>query len=177
MMDIQEIQEQLITRHRDFIHELRTLTPEEFHYAPEGKWNAGQQVDHIRTSVKPLNRILVLPAAMIRMLFGRANRPSRTYDELVSRYRERLQGGGRAPSRFQPRVCSFEERVPLAKSLMKEVEGVARRAGTFSEKDLDALILPHPLLGKITLREMLYFTIYHVGHHGDLVKNQLSSRT
>ncbi len=40
-----------------------------------------------------------------------------------------------------------------------------KRVDSFSEAQLDALILPHPLLGKLTLREMLYFTIYHVQHH------------
>ena len=39
------------------------------------------------------------------------------------------------------------------------------RADSFSEKQLDTFILPHPLLGKLTLREMLYFTIYHAEHH------------
>ena len=176
-MDIQEIQEQLITRHRDFIHELRPLTAEEFLFSPEGKWNAGQQADHIRMSVRPLNHALMLPAFIIRLLFGRSNRPSRSYDELVSRYRQKLQAGGRAPSRFQPNGCTFVGRIELAKALMKEADGLARKAGRFSVSDLDTLILPHPLLGKVTLREMLYFTIYHVGHHGDLVRNQLASRT
>lgn len=176
-MDIKEIQEQLITRHRDFIHDLRPLIEAEFLYAPEGKWNAGQQADHIRMSVRPLKQALMLPAFMIRMLFGKANRPSRSYDELVARYQERLQGGGQAPARFRPKGCSFEGRVALAKSLMKEVEGVSRKAGRFSESQLDSLILPHPLLGKVTLREMLYFTVYHVGHHGDQVKANLARRS
>lgn len=44
----------------------------------------------------------------------------------------------------------------------------------YSEQELDQTILPHPLLGKITLREMLYFTIYHVEHHHHLTKNNLS---
>jgi hypothetical protein len=35
----------------------------------------------------------------------------------------------------------------------------------FSEDDLDSIRLPHPLLGKLTVREMLYFAVYHVGHH------------
>jgi hypothetical protein len=26
-------------------------------------------------------------------------------------------------------------------------------------------VLPHPLLGKLTIREMLYFTVYHGEHH------------
>ena len=33
------------------------------------------------------------------------------------------------------------------------------------EKDLDFYVLPHPLIGKLTLREMLFFCIYHVQHH------------
>lgn len=175
-MEIKDIQEQLVSRHRDFIHDLRPLNEADFLYAPEGKWNAAQQADHIRMSVRPLNQALMLPAFIIRMLFGKANRPSRSYDELVARYREKLQGGGRAPARFQPKGCSFDARVSMARSLMKEVEGVARKAGRFSERDLDLLILPHPLLGRVTLREMLYFTIYHVGHHGELVKKGLEER-
>lgn len=175
-MDIRDIQEQLVSRHRDFIHDLRPLNEADFLYAPEGKWNAGQQADHIRMSVRPLNQALALPAFVIRLLFGKANRPSRSYDELVARYREKLQAGGRAPSRFQPKGCSFDTRVTLARSLMKEVDGVARKAGRFSDRDLDTLILPHPLLGKVTLREMLYFTIYHVGHHGEQVRMNLEQR-
>ena len=175
-MDIKDIQEQLVSRHRDFIHDLRPLSEADFLYAPEGKWNAGQQADHIRMSVRPLNHALMLPAFIIRMLFGKANRPSRSYDELVERYHQKLQAGGRAPSRFQPRGCSYGERVSLAKALMKQVDGVSGKAGRFSESDLDSLILPHPLLGKVTLREMLYFTIYHVGHHGEQVKANLVKR-
>jgi hypothetical protein len=40
---------------------------------------------------------------------------------------------------------------------------------------LDLLILPHPLLGKLTLREMLYFTLYHVEHHEKQVLENLKS--
>jgi len=32
------------------------------------------------------------------------------------------------------------------------------------------VLLPHPLLGKVTVREMLYFTIHHVQHHHALVE-------
>ena len=39
-----------------------------------------------------------------------------------------------------------------------------------SEKDLDKYILPHPLLGRMPLREMLFFTIYHTQHHTNSIK-------
>ena len=30
---------------------------------------------------------------------------------------------------------------------------------------MDNFLIKHPLLGKITLRELCYFTIYHTQHH------------
>lgn len=44
---------------------------------------------------------------------------------------------------------------------------------SFTEKELDQYVLPHPLLGKLTLREMMFFTIYHVQHHEVLTKKNL----
>jgi hypothetical protein len=34
-----------------------------------------------------------------------------------------------------------------------------------TEKDLDNYLAKHPLLGRITLRELCYFTIFHTEHH------------
>jgi hypothetical protein len=31
----------------------------------------------------------------------------------------------------------------------------------WGESELDSYILPHPILGKLTIREMLFFTLYH----------------
>ncbi len=37
----------------------------------------------------------------------------------------------------------------------------------WSEQQLDTLRLPHPILGKLTVREMLFFTEFHTRHHLD----------
>ena len=52
--------------------------------------------------------------------------------------------------------------------------GVDRAIGKWSEEKLDALQLPHPLLGNLTVREMLLFTLYHQRHHIDVVRRRLS---
>lgn len=39
---------------------------------------------------------------------------------------------------------------------------------------LDQYLAPHPLLGKITLRELGYFTIYHTEHHLAIIKERLN---
>jgi uncharacterized damage-inducible protein DinB len=48
-----------------------------------------------------------------------------------------------------------------------------RKIDKISEEDLDKHILPHPLIGKTTIREILYFTIYHVQHHQKAIKENL----
>jgi len=83
---------------------------------------------------------------------------------LVERYRQRLKDGGRAPSRFLPTQSSVDLDARVD-SLQRMIRKLSLSLDHFSEEQLDRLLLPHPLLGKLTLREMLYFTIYHVQHH------------
>ena len=40
-----------------------------------------------------------------------------------------------------------------------------------SEKNLDTLILPHPLMGKMTVREIIMWTAYHAEHHTTTLQN------
>jgi hypothetical protein len=42
-----------------------------------------------------------------------------------------------------------------------------------SDKALDSYRLPHPILGKISLRELAIFTSFHTVHHIELLKSKL----
>ena len=81
----------------------------------------------------------------------------------MTRYQGKLAAGGRASKPFVPGVPRNLKRVYTR--LEHTVDRLNRRIDRFSESELDTLILPHPLLGKLTLREMLYFTAYHADHH------------
>jgi len=50
-----------------------------------------------------------------------------------------------------------------------------KKIKNYNEANLDKYIIPHPLLGKLTLREMLFFTIHHNEHHLDLIKKYSSA--
>jgi hypothetical protein len=39
--------------------------------------------------------------------------------------------------------------------------------GNWSERTLDRTRMPHPILGRITAREMVFFMIYHGSSGGD----------
>jgi hypothetical protein len=172
-MSRQQIIEKLYKNHNEFIDYLMSLPDEEFMFSYKNKWTAAQQLDHIIRCVKPLTLIFRLPKFLIRLRFGKANRNSKSYDQFVSRYEEISAKGTNPPQRFIPESINPEQRNQLVQSLTKSLNKLCREAATFKEKELDTLILPHPMFGKLTFREMLYFTIHHVKHHEEITKRNL----
>jgi hypothetical protein len=171
-----EILERLETNHNQFISYLDSLNESDFEYAFSGKWSAGQQLKHIVLSVKPLAQGFLLPRFLLKIIFGKANRPSKTYDDLVLKYDEKIKLGGRASAAFLPKVVNFSEKDKLYRTLMGYLKTIKNSLENYTEEDFDLMILPHPLLGKITVREMLYFTAHHVVHHEQLIKLYLSQK-
>ncbi len=173
-MDKQTIKNKLYENHRSFISYLDDLTKEEYLNSKNEKWTAGQQLEHIYLGVKPVRQILSLPKFMLKLIWGQANRKSNNYEELVKKYLLKLENGGRATRRFIPKAVSIEKGQKLKDDLKNEVEKLSSKLEKLTEEELDTYILPHPLLGKLTIREMLYFTIYHVRHHEELTKRNLN---
>lgn len=174
-MDKHAIINRLTENHQEFIHCIQQLSPDEFMYSPNKKWTAGQQLEHIYLSVKPVNLAFKLPAFLLKLIWGKANRASRSYDELIARYHAKLANGSTATGPFVPKLVDQKKGQKLTLKLKNEVVQLCKSIEKLSEEELDYFILPHPLLGKLTLREMLYFTIYHVKHHENLVVNQVHS--
>ena len=174
-MNKEAIQQQLISSHRAFIDQVMSLEEAAFNFSKEGKWNAGQTLDHLQRAVSTLSLAMLLPKEAFILLFGKANRPSKDYEGLVMKYRQKLSEGGKAHGRYLPKTIQFSKRNKAAEALLQSVQRIGRRLKGYSETQLDTIILPHPLLGKITMREMMYFTMYHAEHHLQIVKRDLAT--
>jgi hypothetical protein len=172
-MNKQEIINALKLGHQSFVDYILQLPDEDFLKQLPGKWSTGQQLDHIFRAVRPVTLAFGLPAFVLKMIFGKSNRPGRTYEELVAKYKSKLAAGGIASGRFIPEKIKLSNRLNLAQSLILKVGKLCHEVENYPDDQLDTLILPHPLLGKLTLREMLYFTIYHVEHHHAITKRSL----
>ncbi|MCE3283707.1 MAG: DinB family protein, partial [Chitinophagaceae bacterium] len=72
---------------------IETQPDEVFEKCYDGKWSAGQHLDHMIRSVKPLNLAYRLPGWGLRLAFGKMNREARNYDSLVERYKSKLSKG------------------------------------------------------------------------------------
>lgn len=168
-----EIQDKLLRNHEILAELIHSLNDRDFLYAENGKWTAGQQLDHIRRSVRALNQALLLPKFVLKLIIGKANRPSKNYEDLVAKYQLKLQAGGRATGAYLPPAISVIQKKKLKVKLLKTVHSLIQKVSHYNEKQLDDYILPHPLLGKLTMREMLYFTIYHAEHHLKITRRNL----
>ncbi|MEM7369371.1 MAG: DinB family protein [Bacteroidota bacterium] len=138
---------------------------ERFSQGPEGKWTTGQHISHLIKSTKPLNMALRLPKIQLKAMFGKPNRPLRSYDEVVQRYQEKLAGGGVSTAQFVAEESKATDKSGLIAELDKERGKLTKIIAKWEEEKLDKYLLPHPLLGKMLIREMLFFTIYHTEHH------------
>lgn len=172
-MDIKTIQNQLTEKHQLFSDFVGSLSSDEFSFRKSDKWTAGEQLEHILLSVRPLRQALSLPKFILKLIWGQSNRAGRDYEGLVNKYLSKLESGGRATGRFIPKAVPVEKRNRIRRALDHELRRLCAGLDSFTEKELDQYVLPHPLLGKLTLREMMFFTIYHVQHHEVLTKKNL----
>jgi len=168
----QELSSALEEKVNAFNNYVASLNKEQFEANPGDKWSAGQNLDHLIRSIRPLQLAYSLPKFILRIAFGKANRPSRSYEEIVQKYVSKLATGGRASGPFIPPVILFEQKDSLIKKYTRHKKKLTGKIGNHSEEDLDKYILPHPLLGKVTLREMIFFTIHHNEHHLETLKSR-----
>lgn len=139
-----------------------------FFTAPPGVWSPAENLVHLIQSVSPVVRALNLPKAALRLRFGKAKHESRTLAEVRHIYvNKALAGGAVAGGSFLPEVReeSVEERARMLVKWQEKGVALVEAVGKWDEKELDELVLPHPLLGDMTVREILFFTLYHNMHH------------
>ena len=127
-------------------------------------WSPSETVRHLTKSIRAVTKGLTTPKLVLRLTFGKARRPSVDYDSLRSRYLGLLEAGGRA-GRFAPSPQTDSDRATILQRVTLANDELEKALGKWSERDLDRYQMPHPLLGKLTVREMLFFTVYHQHHH------------
>lgn len=163
----------LLNTHADaFVNFVNQQSSESFTKSVNGKWSVGQNLDHLIRSLSPVNLALLLPSFVLKIAFGKPNRTGRNYKELMERYHQKLSAGGIASGRFIPPVISWEQKENKVTDFNLERERMIKRMESWSEDQLDHYLLPHPLLGKITVREMLFFSAYHIQHHLHILQDR-----
>jgi uncharacterized damage-inducible protein DinB len=147
-----------------------TEFPADGFFHREGEvWSSSDNVDHLIKSHKPIAKALKLPKFTLQAMFGSADQPSRSYETICQVYKDKLAAGAVASGRFLPDQQTPDNPETIKQDLLSQFSKASAELVSVAEKwnegDLDGYLLPHPLIGKLTIREMLYFTIYHNLRH------------
>lgn len=174
-----ELREGLADVDRQITELWERIGPADFFAAPaDGGWSPARNLSHLALSTNIVTMSLKLPRLVPRLLFGPASHPSRRYEEIRDQYQAALAAGaGAGPftprKRSAPKDPAAERERRIAKwggivpGLLKAMDG-------WDDAALDHYRLLHPLIGRLTVREMLGFTLYHLSRHADIVARRMA---
>ncbi|MEW6085085.1 MAG: DinB family protein [Chloroflexota bacterium] len=164
-----ELLSRLMDSNQRVVNWFKEIPADEFFHREDEVWSASDNVDHLIKSHKPIAKALKLPKFTLQAMFGLVDQPSRSYEAICQVYKDTIAAGGVASGRYLPDQQSPEKAEMVKQELLdqffKASESLVSVAEKWDEDDLDGYCLPHPLIGKLTIREMLYFTIYHNLRH------------
>lgn len=151
------------------------MAAEVFTRKPGEAWSAAEYLQHLNLSVNSVARATRLPPEKLLTLFGKPDHESRSYDAMAAMYRHGLERGIRAEDipKFMPDLPQDQThlREDLLAAWSDANQQLLAALGDWSETQLDQSCIGHPALGLLTVREMMFFTIFHNLHHlNDIVR-------
>jgi len=173
-MNTQQLLTQFETNHRGLVSYITSLTDEQFTLSTNGKWTPGQQLEHVYKCNQPL-AFLFANKPVIETKFGKIERTRWSHADVKEKYTAALAAGGKAPERFVPAEVTPAQKAELAEKTLNDVSSIVKLLSNYTEEELDNLAIPHPLLGNMSIREMMYLMTDHATHHLEKTKENLSA--
>ncbi|MCP4203625.1 MAG: DinB family protein [bacterium] len=156
--------------HMEIVSFVSELSDREF-LEPQGEhWSPAEHLRHLATAVRAVARGMSAPKALLALRFGCTFRGSRGFEEVRELYQAALAAGGQASGPYDPTAREIagkpdEQRAFVMKRWNQAGGDLDRAIGFWSDRALDRFRARHPLLGMMTIRELLHFTLYHNAHH------------
>jgi len=147
--------------HRKIIEYVCALNDAQFIYSSNNKWTAGQQLNHIYLTLLPFPKLLPAKEYILQK-YGKIDRPTWSFETVIQNY---YKTSRKAPEQFLPDVITPDQKNAIAKNIQGILVEIESLLEQYSEEELHTLIIPHPLLGRLTIREMFYLMSYHPLHH------------
>jgi hypothetical protein len=167
-----EIVNLLEIKHQNLFDWLEKQPDHNWEKGPKEKWTTGQHVLHLFNSIKLLNKALSYPKFILKYKFGISNRETRSYDVVANKYHEKLIKHQDKSKAFNNslKTPTLSERKRLIVTFQIQKKKLQFKTSKWTDKDLDTLLIPHPLMGKMTVREIIMWTAHHTEHHTNTLK-------
>ena len=129
---------------------------------PTEKWSFGEEMLHLIMSTNGTALLLASPDERL----SPSDHASRSYDAIVDEYKAKLLLNPTIGQAFADKAGKSYKGADLKASFAKAAQNTLLALKYWDEAKSDQwMVWKHPLLGKMTAREMVYFTVYHTRHH------------
>jgi len=169
--DLQSRLAENIQRISNFLEQL----PEAFlDQSPDHRWTIAQEMLHLTKANGGTARMLSRPPEQLR----KAEKPSRSYREVVEEYQTKYATANppRGPQGVQPDEEAPTDKATLTAQWNKTSQALLKSTEAWPELMWGQYtVWKHPLLGVLTVQEMLYFTTFHNEHHAGIMEAKYAS--
>ena len=148
---------------------LASLTKEAIKDKIPGKWSIAEHIEHLINTNSITALAFMMPKAALGLTFGKQSGSSRPLETLIHQYQHAILQGAGSPLLYIPKVPLLGKDI-LTNLFNNSLQAIEQVTATWTEEELDTYLLPHPILGKITARELFGFTAYHLYHHLNTIK-------
>ncbi len=139
-------------------------------------WSPKKNLDHLGKAINAVTLGLISPKFSL-LIFGTNDTASKKMSAIIETYLGKLSSGSKAGI-FTPieifQSIDLESKNKALASFEKSINKFSKSILNWDESELEKYKLPHPILGNITAREMILFSIYHLFHHTEKVAKRLS---
>ena len=166
VMEKSQIKSALRKSFSDVVHLIHHFD-EEVYTEPkeEGKWTPEEILGHLWLSTVPVVKAMSIPKVKLEEKFGKLERDEFEYDDLKSKYYTALEKGVTAPALFVFSQKGELSKDQLIQKFTTSLDHLLTELDKWSEDDLSCHVIPHPAIGVLSMREMLYSTHFHTIHH------------
>lgn len=173
-----EICEGLTTTLNLVATEIAAISNHDFTAKPHPEtWSIAEEFDHILKANSTVSSALKRKPFLLKWKFGKPNRALRSYTEVQDRYNQKLVDikGVPAPAAFRSKEGQEFHKSNMLSHWNSTTNKLNLRITKWSDRNLNRTLLPHPLLGKMMVREILFFTNFHTLHHLQSIQRKLAS--
>ena len=169
MLTKSELIEILESGHQAIRNYVASISKQGFFAGSDQRWSPAHHLGHLT-----LTHVSVLRGFPLKDRLPNFDKPSRGYEAMQQAYLEALKNAPPAllaNNPFATKLKPEDTQQALIESFNHKAQELRESILSWSEEDLDTKAMKHPVLGLLSVREMLEFVAIHDRHHLKGIKN------
>ncbi len=157
----------------DILKLCKSMDDHLFFYKSE-QWSVAENLEHLSLTLNKSWLYLFTPKIILKWKYGKPTQPSKYYEELLGLYHQKLDAGYETEKRFMPVVVADKD---AKERLIARFEQICNKyldqiRYYWEDDSMDQFHVPNAVFGFATIRELVYFNLFHNTHHYKTIRSR-----